>query len=88
MDPSPISLAGPFSHCVYIPFIYLSTSTMRWSLFSLVALLAVLIADVTALPMPQDGSSDLVLERRTPTEPKKPQHSKRLVPLQFYSFMF
>ena len=61
---------------------------MRWSLFSLVALLAVLIADVTALPMPQDGSSDLVLERRTPTEPQKPhwQHSERLVLLQFYSF--
>ena len=37
---------------------------MRWSLFSLVALLAVVIADVTALPTPQDGSSDLVLERR------------------------
>ncbi|KIK01685.1 hypothetical protein K443DRAFT_98209 [Laccaria amethystina LaAM-08-1] len=40
---------------------------MRWSLFSLVSLLTVLIADVTALPMPQCGSSDLVLERRATT---------------------
>ena len=57
---------GPHPHIAFTyPFIIpLSTSTMRWSLFSLVAILAVLIADVTALPTPQDGSSDLVLERR------------------------
>ena len=44
---------------------------MRWSLFSLVSLFALLIADVTALPTPQHGSSDLVLERRVVTKPKK-----------------
>ncbi|EDQ98461.1 uncharacterized protein LACBIDRAFT_335945 [Laccaria bicolor S238N-H82] len=49
---------------------------MRWSLLSLVALLALLIADVTALPMPQDGSSDLVLERRAATKPKKATKAK------------
>ena len=37
---------------------------MRWSLFSLVALLVVLIVDVTALPIPQDDSEP-ILERRT-----------------------
>ncbi|EDR03084.1 uncharacterized protein LACBIDRAFT_331856 [Laccaria bicolor S238N-H82] len=61
---------APSSHCVHIPFIYLSTSPTRWSLFSLAALLAVLIADVTALPTPQEGSTDLVLERRAATRPK------------------
>jgi hypothetical protein len=49
---------------------------MRWSLFSLVALLAVLIADVTALPTPQDGSSDLVLERRARTRPSVAKKAK------------
>lgn len=49
---------------------------MRWSLRSLVALLAVLIADVTALPTRQDGSSDLVLERRAATKPRTAKKAK------------
>ena len=43
---------------------------MRWSLFSLVALLVVLIVDVTALPTPQDDL-EFGLERRVVTKPKK-----------------
>jgi len=49
---------------------------MRWSLFSLVALLAVLIGDVNALPTPQDGSSDLELERRASTRPSTAKKAK------------
>ena len=44
---------------------------MRWSLFSLIALLTLLlISDVTALPAPQDGFSDLILEPRGKRAPR------------------
>ena len=44
---------------------------MRWSLFSAIALLTLLlIFDVTALPAPQDGLSDLILEPRAKGTPR------------------
>ena len=49
---------------------------MRWSLFSLVAVLVILIVDVTALPTPQDGL-ELGLERRGVSKPKKVTQAKK-----------
>jgi len=48
---------------------------MRWSLFSIITLLVILIVDVTALPTPQDGL-ELGLERRAITKPKKKTQTK------------
>ena len=49
---------------------------MRWSLFSLIALLLILIVDVTALPTPQDGL-ELGLERRGISKTKKITQAKK-----------